>query len=114
MERLSAVSFSNFIYIQGFTFDLHHLVNSKSPQANFILEFSQAANLITKFRDLENSKKNPELSIVTNILVHSICKYLRAQRLFRLVYCILLCPPWLGNFLEKGTLRLLQNGFAAM
>ena len=46
---------------QGFTFDLHHLVNPKSPQANFILEFSLAANLISKFSDLENCKKNLEL-----------------------------------------------------
>ena len=43
-------------YRQGFTFDLHHLANLKSPQANFILEFSQAANLITKFSGLKNCK----------------------------------------------------------
>ena len=46
--------------VKGFTFNLHHLANPKSTQANFILEFSQAANLITKFSELENCKKNLE------------------------------------------------------
>ena len=35
--------------ILGFTFDLHHLANPKSPKANFILEFPQAANLNLSF-----------------------------------------------------------------
>ena len=43
--------------VQGFTFDLHHLANPKSPKANYILEFLQAANLITKFSDLDRNYK---------------------------------------------------------
>ena len=99
--------------IQGFTFDLHHLANPKSPQANFILEFSLAANLIWKFFRLRKLQKEPGI-INCYKYFGSTNGHIPYSTEIIQIGILHTCPPWLGKFFKKGTLRLLENGFAAI